>query len=58
MAEEIEIVDVDDDDKSTYDERMAEYLSTVWASPAIQKIVSRLPELKLYNVNVNIEALQ
>ena len=58
MAEEIEIVDVEDDDKSTYDERMAEYLSTVWVSPAIQKIVSRLPELKLYNVNVNIEGLK
>ncbi len=57
VAEEIEIISVDDDDPDIYDEALAVCATTMWESVEIQSILKRANELKLNNVTVNMDSL-
>ena len=57
IADELEVVSPEDDDADTYDDVLADCLQTMWGSSQIKNITLRVNELKLTNVNVNLDAL-
>ncbi len=57
IADELEVISPEDDEPETYDEVLADCVHTMWFSDPIQKILKKANELKLSNVNVNIDSL-
>jgi hypothetical protein len=58
IADELEVISVEDDDLSSYDDALAECLFTMWNSTPIKHILKRANELGLANVNVSLDSLE